>query len=109
MSETAKKIQQLIKDGYNQTEIAKKLGYSQQYISKMIKEKNYFYLRTSKEKSLNPSVLDKLKFTVGILMEGRTFYEGYFDKPFEDMGRIDQATVILLQIIKEYTNDMENN
>ena len=98
MSETAKKIQQLIKDGYNQTEIAKKLGYSQQYISKMIKEKN-----------LNPSVLDKLKFTVGILMEGRTFYEGYFDKPFEDMGRIDQATVILLQIIKEYTNDMENN
>ena len=32
-----------------------------------------------------------------VLMEGRTFYNGYFAKPFEEMSRIDKATYVLLE------------
>lgn len=40
-----------------------------------------------------------------ILMDGRTYYDGYFDIPFEKLSRIDKATKILLDCLhKEKQN-----
>ena len=49
MSKTTKdKIIEMLEKGMKQVEIAKKLGYSKQYVSHVIKEKNYKYLRGAK-------------------------------------------------------------
>lgn len=34
-----------------------------------------------------------------ILMDGRTYYDGYFDIPFDKLSRIDKATKILLDCL----------
>lgn len=99
------KMLELFEEGYTQAEVARMLGYSKQYVHSVLKRNGYKYLKPGKKEDIRPSVIDKLKFALGILMEGRTFYDGYFDKPFENLSRIDQATYVLLQVIKEQTNE----
>ena len=40
-------------------------------------------------------------------MEGRTFYDGYFDAPFEKLSRIDQVTLLLLNLLKKFDTTKE--
>lgn len=57
---------------------------------------------------INRIIKPKIKSALKFLMDGRTFYDGYFDRPFKNLSRIDQATVILLEVleqIKEVNND----
>ena len=48
----------------------------------------------------------EIRKAIRILMNGRTYYDGYFDVPFEQLNRIDQATKVLLDTLeKESENE----
>ncbi len=56
---------------------------------------------------INRIIKPKIKSALQILMDGRTFYDGYFDRPFENLSRIDQATVVLLEV-SEQLKEVDN-
>lgn len=100
-------IEKLLESGLTQVEIAERLGCSKQYISYYLKEKHWRYRRAAQrlKDELKIDTKQILQYVVAVLMEGRTFYDGYFDVPFEDLSRIDKATLILLNFIGEIDND----
>ena len=106
-----KEIIKLFRSGLTQTEVAKRLGCSKQYISYFLKENNWRYIRAAQklQDCLDIDIKQVLQYVATILMEGRTFYDGYFDQPFENLKRIDQATLILLNLIGEIKNGKRNN
>ena len=46
-----------------------------------------------------------IRKAIRILMDGRTYYDGYFDIPFERLSRIDQATKVLLDFLEKETEN----
>lgn len=61
---------------------------------------NCYYKRLTQSQHDLKVAREAINNAMGILCEGRTFYEGYFDN-YESLGRIDQAIVKLEQGIKD--------
>lgn len=74
-----KEIIKLLGSELTQTEVAKRLGCSKQYISYFLKENNWRYIRAAQklQAGLDIDIKQVLLYVATILMEGRTFYDGY--------------------------------